>query len=245
MLYKEYFNEIEGLLTQVESSQSDTIEQAAELIADCMEAGGIVHVFGSGHSHMMAEELYHRAGGLVPISAMLDPNLSSFGLLKSSALERKEGYAEVVLDTYGVRSGEVLIVVSNSGINPVPVEMALGGKQRGAKVIAVTSASNYADVPSRMSDGARLAEVADLVFDTHVPRGDAVIELEGLAVKTGAASTIVGAALLNATMVEVVHILQDRGIEPPVLKSQNVPGGDDWNKELIERYRSRLPLLKR
>lgn len=244
MIYNNYLNEIRNLLDAVEDSQSGVIEEVARLIADCVSAGGIVHVFGSGHSHMMAEELYHRAGGLVPISALLDPNLSSFGLLDSGNLERKEGYAEVILDTYDVRAGEVLIVVSNSGINPVPVEMAVGGKERRATVVAVTSAANYQEVPSRMSDGTRLASEADLVLDTQVPKGDAVVQVEGLAVKTGPASTIIGAALLNAAMVQAVSILQDQGVEPPVLQSQNVPGGAEWNKELKERYRDRLPLLK-
>ena len=99
------------------------------MMADCIAAGGVVHVFGSGHSHMMAEEVFHRAGGLFAFNAMLDINLTSFGTLKAGMVERTEGYAKVILDSFDVRPGEVVIVVSNSGINPVPIELAIEARQ--------------------------------------------------------------------------------------------------------------------
>ena len=242
MLYERYFETIAGLIHKLHESQGPAIEQAAQMVADCIAGGGVIHVFGSGHSHMMAEEVYHRAGGLMAVDAMLDPNLTSFGLLNAGALERTEGYAKVVLATYDVRPGEVVIVVSNSGINPVPIEMAIEGQARGARVIAITSAAQYAAVASRHSSGKKLTDVADLVVDSLVPTGDATLELQSG--KIGAASTVMGAALMNAIMVEAAALMEQSGSEPPVIVSMNVPGGDERNKHLEERYRPRLRLLR-
>ena len=128
------------------------------MMADCIAAGGVVHVFGSGHSHMMAEEVFHRAGGLFAFNAMLDINLTSFGTLKAGMVERTEGYATVMLDSFDVRPGEVVVVVSNSGINPVPIELAIDARSSGdITTIAMTSAEQYASAASRHSSGKKLA----------------------------------------------------------------------------------------
>ncbi len=239
-----YFSELTTLLHQLQESQASSIAAAAEMIATCIEADGIVHVFGSGHSHMMAEEVFHRAGGLMAVNAMLDPNLTAFGTLNAGMVERTEGYAKVILASFDVRPGEIVIVVSNSGINPVPIELAIEARERGAKVIAVTSAGAYAEATSRHTSGKKLAEVVDLVVDSHVPAGDAVIDLAGLTATVGATSTALGAALMNAIMVGVAERMLQSGVQPPVIVSMNVPGGDEQNRDLVAKYQPRLRLLK-
>lgn len=242
--YERYLATVETLLHELGESQGPAIEAAAGMIAACIGDGGVVHVFGSGHSHMMAEEVFHRAGGMMAFNALLDPNLTLYGTLNAGLLERTEGYAAVILASFDVRPGEAVIVVSNSGINPVPIELAQEARRRGAKVIAVTSASSYADAASRHSSGQKLADVADLVVDSRVPVGDAVLDLDGEGMRVGAASTVLGAALMNAIVAEAADMLLRAGKQPPVIVSMNVPGGDERNKALVERYRPRLTLLK-
>ncbi len=241
--YDRYFDRLSDLLNDLRA-EGPNIEAAAGMIADCVAAGGIVHVFGSGHSHMMAEEVFHRAGGLFAFNAMLDVNLTSFGTLKAGMVERTEGYAKVILASFDVRPGEVVVVVSNSGINPVPIELAIEAKKLGATTIAITSAANYASAKSRHSSGRKLADVADLTVDSRVPAGDAILTFGGLDAPVAASSTTLGAALMNAIVAQTVELMLAAGKQPPVIVSMNVPGGDERNRELTERYRPRLRLLK-
>jgi uncharacterized phosphosugar-binding protein len=241
--YERYFDRLTELLGEVQA-QGVQIEAASAMIANCIGAGGVVHVFGSGHSHMMAEEVFHRAGGLFAFNAMLDINLTSFGTLKPGMVERAEGYAPVILDSFDVRPGEVVVIVSNSGINAVPIELAILAKERGAKTIAITSAANYASATSRHSSGRKLAEVTDLTVDSRVPAGDAIIEFDGLDAPVAATSTVLGAALMNAIVAQTTEMLLASGHQPPVIVSMNIPGGDERNKALSVRYAPRLRLLK-
>lgn len=241
--YARYFDRLGELLDDLRGS-GPQIEQAANLMARCIADGGVVHVFGSGHSHMMAEEVFHRAGGLWPFNAMLDINLTSFGTLKGGLVERSEGYAKVILGSFDVRPGEVVVVVSNSGINPVPIELAIEAKRIGATTVAVTSVANYAAAASRHSSGLKLAEVSDLAIDSRVPAGDAILTLDGTDAPVGASSTALGAALMSALVAQTAEALLEMGVQPPVVVSQNIPGGDERNAALAERYRPRLQLLK-
>jgi len=241
--YEQYFDRLRILIDEVEA-QGPQIEAAAELMAKSIEAGGIVHVFGSGHSHMMAEEVFYRAGGLWAFNAMLDINLTSFGTLRAGMVERTEGYARVVLDSFDVRAGEVVVIVSNSGINPVPIELAMDARERGAATIAVTSAEHYGDAVSRHSSGKKLVDVVDLVIDSRVPAGDGILILDGMDSAVGASSTVLGAALMNAIVAQVAGTLLAHGTQPPVIVSMNVPNGDERNRELEAKYGPRLQLFK-
>lgn len=242
--FQHYLARTRELMAVMAGSENDKIEQAAAITAKCIADGGIVHVFGSGHSNLLAQEVFHRAGGLVPFNAMLDINLTIFGTSRATLLERLEGYGKSLLTSYDVRAGEVVIVISTSGINPVPIEVAEEAKAHGATTIAVTSAAAYANAASRHSSGKRLVDIADLVLDTHVPAGDAIEPVGDDGILVGATSTILGAALLNALVVATTERLVADGHDVPAFISQNLPGGDEHNNALFDRYRSRMPLLK-
>ncbi len=239
-----YVDTIVTLIRELERGESVRIGTAASLIADSIAGGGIVHVFGSGHSTLLAQEVFHRAGGLASVNALLDVNLTIFGTARATVVERLEGYAASVIASHDIRPGEVVIVISTSGVNPVPIEIAQHAKALGATTIAVTSAAAYADAPSRHAAGLRLADEVDLVLDTHVPKGDAVQPIGATGITVGAASTILGSVLLNMLFVAVAELLAERGQEIPAFVSQNVPGGDEHNRDLISRYRPRIPLMK-
>jgi uncharacterized phosphosugar-binding protein len=190
------------------------------LVADALADGRTFWVFGTGHSHLIAEELYGRAGGLADVRAVLEPGVMLHeGLLKSSLLERLGGLAEVLLEIHEVGPGDVILIASNSGRNAVPVEFAVGARQAGAKVIALTSLKHSKAVSSRAPGGQRLFEVADVVIDNCGVPGDALIDVAGS--RTGSTSTLVGTLLAQALVVEVVTLLADRGQAPTVLRSLN------------------------
>jgi uncharacterized phosphosugar-binding protein len=242
--YQEYHRQLASVLDDVFSTQATAIETAASWMADSLAAGGVVHLFGSGHSHMIAEEVFHRAGSLLPLNPMLDANLTFLGHLNATLLERTPGYGRVIVESHDIRPGEVVIVISNSGVNPVPIEVVLAAQERGARTVAITADRHYRGTPSRMADGRRLADVAELVIDNCVPRGDALVEIDGMATPAGGASSAVGIAIINAVVVEAAALMAERGVEPPVIPSMNVPGGDERMAVLVEQYGSRLPLLR-
>jgi len=196
------------------------IRAAAVRIADAIEAGHRWWAFGAGHSHLIAEELWGRAGGIAEVHAILEPSLMLHeGFAKSSAMERLPGLAAVLADVHGIAAGDVLLVVSNSGRNAAPVELAEIARERGLTVIALTSVNHGSAVTSRAPSGRRLVEIADIVLDNHGPRGDALLEREGGAV--GATSTVVGALIVQCLAAEVVGVLDGRGVAIEVYRSQN------------------------
>lgn len=234
-----YITDVHRLLDEMMTANAQALPEVASVIAESIASDGVLHVFGSGHSSLLAQELFYRAGGLAPVNAMLDVNLTVFGTSRPTWVERLEGYAESVFASYDVKPGEVMLIISNSGINPVPVEMAMGAKKRGLLPIAIGSAKVYADAESRHSSGGSLFELCDYVLDTCVPYGDAIANVGDI--RTGAVSTLLGSALLSQLTVEIV---QQMGADAPVFLSQNIPGGDSANAGLIERYRGRIPLMK-
>jgi uncharacterized phosphosugar-binding protein len=243
-IYRDYFRRLYDVIEEIAGSQGQAIETTAGWIADSLATGGVTHLFGSGHSHMVAEEVFHRAGSLLPLNPMLDANLTFLGHLNATLLERTGGYGKVIVGSHDIREGEVVIVISNSGVNPVPIEVALAARERGAKTVAITSVRHYVNAPSRMPDGRRLGDVTDLTIDTHIPAGDALIEIPGIDTRVGGASSAVGIAIVNAIVVETACIMQRRGLAPPVIPSMNVPGGDEQMEQLVKRYGARLPLLR-
>lgn len=238
-----YLDAVEHLLGRLRG-QLDAIETAAGWISRTIAADGLVFVAGTGHSHMIAEEVFYRAGGLTSVYPILEPSLLlDRGALKSSQLERLHGYGRIVIDDSGLSEVDVLLVVSNSGRNAVPVDMALRAREIGSKVIAITSLEHSGSVDSRHQSGKRLFEVADLVIDNCVPYGDASVVLDELPAAVGPLSTVAGAAIINALMARAIQRSATNGYKPDVFSSANLANGSDVDAEVLARSRSRVRAL--
>lgn len=210
------------ILQTVADTQQPAIRSAGEAIARALVAGGRLWAFGTGHSHVLAEELYTRAGGLDGVRAILEPSLMLHeGPAKSSALERLPGLAAAVLSQHDVRSGDVVLVASNSGRNAAPVELAEECRARGATVVAVTSSSHSRSVGSRAPSGKRLFEVADIVVDNCGVPGDAVLDVPGVDERVGSTSTTAGTLIVQAIVCEAASRMAALGHAPTVLRSFN------------------------
>jgi len=240
MPVKDYFNKVREILERILSEEEGNINKAAEIIANAIERNNLVHVLGTGHSMIIAEELFMRAGGLAPVNAILDDRISIRRGVGSGLNERKSGLAEKILEKYNIQEGDVFIVVSVSGINAVPVEAAITAKNLGCKVIALTSVKASKELRPRNPYGKRLFEVADVTIDTKVPLGDAVIELPQLNIKAIPISTITGAFAANSIVLRAIEILIERGVSPKIWVSSNVPDSDKRNMRYVEEFLGRL-----
>lgn len=239
-----YLDETVRLLTKVRDEQNSAIHEAADLVARAVSAGGLVHLFGTGHSHLLAEELFYRAGGLAQINPILvDALMLHAGAARSTRIERLSGLAEALLDQEPTGPEDVMIVVSNSGRNATSVEMALAARSRGMSTIAVTSIRHATAPGARQSEGRRLHEVVDVVLDNQGEPGDACLTLGGLQQRIGPTSTVVGAAMLNAVVAESAELMISRGHKPDVFASSNMAEGDATNEALINRYAPRVRSL--
>lgn len=237
MIINKYLDFVISKLKEVQETQSENIEKAADLIVESCKKGGRFYVFGSGHSHMVAEELYIRAGGLAYVQGILPPELMLHEMPnKSTYLERLDGYSKSILDLYKVNKNDTIMVVSNSGRNNVPVEMCLYSKEIGASVIALTSLKHSTKVESRHKSGKNMYQIADVVIDNCAEKGDAAFYVEGFDVPIGATSDATGIAIAQAIIAAVIDKLVKAGIEPPVFKSSNLDGADEYNNELFNRY---------
>jgi uncharacterized phosphosugar-binding protein len=236
-----YHRAVLALIERIERTQAEALDRAADGIFHALRADGILHVFGSGHSHAVAEEAFHRAGGLVPVNAIQEVFLTPLTPpALSGQLERLPGLGRLLLEPHDLRAGEVLIVVSNSGINAVPVEVALEGRARGLTVIALTSENHSLVVESRHASGKRLLDVADIVLDTCGAPGDAAVGYEGFAGRVAPTSLLAGSYLINSLVCRVVERYLAAGLVPPVYMSANLPGGDERNRALEAKYRGRI-----
>lgn len=224
------------------------LEAAVDLLATAIAAGGVVHAFGTGHSEAFAMEIAGRAGGLVPTNriALRDAVLhGDHGLAELGGdppLERDPRIAADVLATANLQEHDVMVVASSSGVNGSVVGLALLASERGLPVIGVTSLEHSAAVAPKHPGGKRLSEVADVVLDNLAPYGDATLDgLDGLGgVAVGAVSSITAAYLGQLLTIATVAALVERGVEPPVYLSANVPGGDEHNRVLEARYAGRI-----
>lgn len=239
-----YLNTVSALLQRVRDEQMPTLDAAATLIADCIVSDSLWHVFGSGHSQLLAAELFYRAGGLVPVNAILDLPLSVMvNARRSTWLERVPGYAEQLLQDEPLRAGDVMLVISNSGRNAVPIEVALAARARGAAVLALTSVQFSRRVDSRHPSGKKLLDCADLVFDNYGVDGDAAVQIPGCPSAVSATSTVVGSALLEALVAATVAELQRRGHPAPIWQSANGEAGEQRNAAFIAQYQGRIKRL--
>jgi len=230
-----YYERANALLARAREANAPVIARLAPIIGESIARGGVLHTFGSGHSEIVSREIIGRAGGLACVTGIVDPtggfieNLPGYGELLAARYDRQ----------YRLEPGETVIVVSNSGKNASPVDVALYAKARGLTVAALTCLAMSRAARSQHPSGRRLFEVADHVLDNCGVPGDALVEVGG-GVSAGPTSTLVGCSLLNWLMLAVAGWLGAHGHPLPVLRSQNLPGSIEHNRELASRYAGRL-----
>ena len=240
-----YLEMLVAKIEQVRTAESEPMAKAAAAMAESIAAGGMIYVFGCGHSAALSMDIFYRAGGLMLVQPIFDERvlLHHRPVTETSEWERREGWAPQLFGTSGARRGDTMIVLSTSGRNGAPIDMALAAKNAGITVIGITSLAYAGSLPSRHSSGKRLHEIADIVIDNHSAPGDAEVELAGLGQRVGPMSTGIGSAILQALVVETVANLLAKGETPPVFVSANLPGGDEHNESVLARYRERIQYL--
>lgn len=240
MIFESYYQKTVKVLEKIRTTQHAAIIRAAQVAERTIAEDGIIYIFGCGHSHLIALDNFYRAGGLCNVCPILDADLMLHdGAAKSSKMEKMSGIAENVLDRYCLTDKDCLFVISNSGKNAVPVEMALSAGKRGISTVAVVSGAYFQD----RSDGPMLYRCADLYIDNCVPHGDAVMELEGCDTPMGSLSTVASAFILQSVLLEAAAACAARGIKPSIYKSGNVDGGSAFNQSLIRKYMPRIKHL--
>lgn len=243
MSYKQnYIAHIHKLLDQILDTQEAVIDICAESISRVIQEQHAVFVFGASHAGILAQEMFYRTGGLAVLNPILPSEvmLNTRPVTQTSAMERIEGYGEVILNHTPIQAGDILIIHSVSGRNTIAIEMALAAKQKGIQVIAITNLTYSKQVTSRHRSGKRLYECADYVIDNCGDFEDSCMLLEGMDQKIAPTSTVCGAAIVNMLLIEVVEYLLKQGIEPPIFHSANVDGGDAFNQALLEKYKDQI-----
>ncbi|GHO56252.1 sugar isomerase domain-containing protein [Ktedonobacter robiniae] len=236
-------------LQLLHESNRASIQQAARMVADQVKADKLVYAYGpGGHSNLGSQELFFRAGGLMHVSAMLDEGtLLSGGALRSMAIERTPGYGKIVIDDYGLGEGDLLILINAYGINAALIDAALEARHRGVKTIGVTSVRHAQATPeghpARHPSKKNLYELVDVVLDSKIEVGDAVIKIEGISQPVAPMSTFATAYLLNSLVAETVQLLAQEGVDPPIWRSGNAPDGDEINARFIEHFKGRIKKL--
>ncbi len=239
---EQYLKEFERCIALLRS-QKNVFDVVSTKIFESLKSEGILHVFGSGHSHSFAEEMFHRAGGLVPVNALLEEHLMPHaGPSQVGPMERLVGVGTIIFNKYDLRKGEVLLLASNSGINAATVELAEKAKQAGLTTVGITSLTHSKGVPAR--SGKKLYEVVDHVIDTGTPVGDACVMLSGLPVKVAPLSGAVSLVIGELITAQVAEIFSQNKLEAPVYQSANTPGGDERNKALENKFKSRIRFLR-
>ncbi|GHD35018.1 SIS domain-containing protein [Streptomyces galbus] len=239
----QFFDAAIGLLQRVRDEEAEAVEAAGKLLADTVADGGRLFAFGAGHSSLAAQDVVYRAGGLALMNLLAVPGTVGVDVTPAtlgSALERVDGLASAVLDTSPIGAGDALVIISLSGRNALPVEMALNARALGVRVIGVTSVAYATETKSRHSSGTFLKDHCDVVLDSKIAVGDAELTLDSVPAPFAPASTVVTTALLQAVMATAAGSLAERGVEPPLLRSGNVDGGHEWNGRIMDEYGARI-----
>ncbi|MBT2488282.1 SIS domain-containing protein [Streptomyces sp. ISL-96] len=239
----QFFDAAIGLLHRVRDEEAQNIAAAGAAIADAVAAEGRLFAFGAGHSSLAAQDVVYRAGGLALMNLLAVPGTVGVDVMPAtlgSALERVDGLAAAVLDSSPAKPGDVLVIISLSGRNALPVEMAMNARALGLKVIGVTSVAYTRETKSRHVSGTYLKDHCDIVLDSKIAVGDAELTAPGIEAPFAPASTVVTSALVQAVMATAAGDLAERGIEPPLLRSGNVDGGHEWNGRVMTEYRDRI-----
>lgn len=244
MKQKEYAEILAQQLKRQLDEEEQAIEQSAKWCAESVKKNRLIHVFGCGHSQMFAMEVFYRAGGLVPVNALLIPHLSLFPKAKLSTLqERVEGLSAEYLDLEDTSSDDTMIIVSISGRNAGVVDMAIAAKNIGMKVIALTSMEFSQGVSSRHSSGKLLKDVVDQVIDIKCVSGDACLSMDGVPAKFCGTSTVLGMSVMESIIARTIELCANDGIAPPIYVSSNLDQGDDINATYIKKYGKMIDCL--
>lgn len=240
-----YIREIEDLIFHLKKTGRERLQHAKSILVETIREQKMIHIFGTGHSHILAEEAFYRAGGLACVRPIL---IESLMLHKSgwssSENERKAGYARSFMEQQPIDKKDTVIVVSTSGRNPVPIDVAMLSKEKGARVIAISSLEYSRYLASRHPSGKLLTDVADVTVDNLSPIGDAILEHPKVDTPYGPSSTVMGIIILHTIFSEAIEELAEKGIPLPIFKSGNMDEADEYNKNLIEQYCDRNEFLK-
>lgn len=227
-----YLKHIVNLIQNIDAHQGEHIDKASDLMAECLAGTGIIQAFGSGHSYGSAMEIVERAGGLIRAKMIKDPSLGIY--------ETIEGVGSILMRKVDIRPEDVVIIISYSGRNPMVIEIAEVIKQKGAKIIAITSLSSSKNLKSRHSNGKMLYDYADVILDMMGVDGDAAMEVDALPAKVCPASSIAAAALIQATVLNTMEKLIKKGIEPEIRVSANLDGGLERSMKIQKKYEGRI-----
>ncbi|MEU5977972.1 SIS domain-containing protein [Streptomyces sp. NPDC047315] len=239
----QFFDAAIDLLARVRDEESQNVAAAGEVIADTVASGGRLFAFGAGHSSLAAQDVVYRAGGFAVMNLLAVPGVVGVDVVPAtlgSALERVDGLAAAVLDTSPAQAGDTLVIISLSGRNALPVEMAINARALGLKVIGVTSVAYAGATSSRHTTGTFLKDHCDVVLDSKIAIGDTVLTHDAIEAPFAPASTVVTSALMQAMMAAAAETLVERGVEPPLLRSGNVDGGHEWNGRVMSENRGRI-----
>jgi uncharacterized phosphosugar-binding protein len=237
-MLEKYYEQLIHILNEIKTTQADKICSASRVVADTIKTDGIIYVFGCGHSHLIGLDCFYRAGGLVNVSAMLDTDLMLHnGAAKSSVMEKMPGIAESIFERYCITEKDMLIIISTSGKNAVPVEMAQSATKRKIPNISVVSSAYFND----RKNLPLLYECSNMYIDNCVPHGDAVMDITGTETKMGSVSTIASSFILQSLLLEGAELAAKEGARVPIYMSGNVEGGAEYNQALIQEY---LPRIK-
>jgi uncharacterized phosphosugar-binding protein len=237
-----YLDNVIEILANARDTQRNALEQGARLLRDVTLAGGNIFAFGCSHAGLITLELYYRTGGMATINPVRAPglNLDVDPATLTSQMERLPGYGTHIIDTLPMKAGDVVLLHSVSGRNAVMIDAAIRAKEKGAALIVLTNLAMSRSVPARHPSGKNLYEWADVLIDNGGCVGDASIDVPGVPEKVGPTSTAVGAALLNAMVVQAIALIAQTGRVPPVFVSANVEGGDAHNAAMLREYRSHI-----
>lgn len=244
MKQNEYYQAVQEQLRRQFDEESTSIELAAQYCSKSIVKNRVIHVFGCGHSQMFAMEVFYRAGGLVPVNALLIPHLSLHPKAKLSTFqERVEGFSNEYLKLENTSSDDTMIIVSVSGRNAAVIDMAIEAKSIGMKVIALVSKQFTDEVTSRHSSHKKLGDVADVVIDLKCLPGDAVLSMPGLEAKFCGTSTVLGMVVMESIIARTVELCVINGYQPPIFVSSNLDRGDKINAEYVAKYSSMISCL--
>ncbi|MGH9340928.1 MAG: sugar isomerase domain-containing protein [Acidobacteriota bacterium] len=240
---QQYYDTTQKIMQEIMSRERENLDKAADWMAESIKEGRLVHVFGTGgHNIMAAMEIFKRAGSLVPINPLFPPGISVTEAHPNT--ERLVGYAQLALVHYNVQPGDVILVVNVNGINSVTIDAAAEARKMGLKVITVSSRQFSEGVPpgtvSRHPSNQNLHDLGDLHIDSHVPLGDAVVEIEDFEQRVSSASTMANTFIVQSLVAMTVDKLAKMGVEPEVWASANVKGGTENNRKFREKYRGRI-----